>query len=115
MKKSIRGLWGLLCALWLSPAAFAVSSVEVKTNAGSIEIEPDSATSEFFINIGDNSDFYYGHDGTSAYYCAFGKVIRGLGTLKKMVEPGIISGGDFAGDQPARPLVIEHIKILKDN
>ncbi|MFN0315438.1 MAG: peptidylprolyl isomerase [Burkholderiales bacterium] len=77
--------------------------------------DPDSATSEFFINIGDNSDFDYAHDRSSAYYCVFGKVISGFDTLKKMVEPGIISGGDFVGDQPARPLIIEHIKILNAN
>jgi cyclophilin family peptidyl-prolyl cis-trans isomerase len=195
MKKFILGapMWAPVCVLLcaLCPAAFALPSVEVKTNLGSFEIElypekapatvanflayvregfyekvlfhrlvpnvllqagfydsswrmktahgpipseaanglsnaqwsvamghgrsPDSATSEFFINIADNADFDYGRDGTSAYYCVFGKVTSGLDTIKKMLEPGIISGGDFVGDQPARPLVIEHIKLLNGN
>lgn len=76
---------------------------------------PDSATSEFFINLENNTDFDYVPDSTSAYYCVFGKVTGGQETLKKIAEIGIISGGDFVGDQPARPLIIEHIKILNDN
>ena len=76
---------------------------------------PDSATSEFFINLEDNTDFDYVRDSTSAYYCVFGKVTGGHETLKKIAEIGIISGGDFVGDQPARTLIIEHIKILNDN
>ncbi len=76
---------------------------------------PNSAATEFFINLGDNSDFDFTPEGHTAYYCVFGEVTIGYETIKKMMEAGIISGGDFVGDQPARDLIIEDIKILTDN
>ena len=44
---------------------------------------PDSATSQFFINVANNSFLDYpGQDG--AGYCVFGKVIDGIGTVIKI-------------------------------
>jgi cyclophilin family peptidyl-prolyl cis-trans isomerase len=74
-----------------------------------------SATSEFFINLNDNTDFDFQSGGDGAYYCAFGEITKGFDIVTKMLEAGIISGGDFIGDQPVRNIIIQDITILKDN
>lgn len=76
--------------------------------------EPDSATSEFFINLNDNTEFDFTGEGNSTYYCVFGEISSGHDTLKKMIEAGVIQGGDFVGDQPTHELIIEDIHILNE-
>ena len=70
---------------------------------------PDSATSQFFINVKDN-DFldYTGQGGPG--YCVFGKVIEGqdvvdkIGKLKTKVKNGM-------GDIPIKTVKINSIKV----
>src|SRR6056300_1081984 len=70
---------------------------------------PDSATSQFFINVA-NNDFldYPGQDG--AGYCVFGKVIEGqdvvdkIAKLKTRVKNGM-------GDVPIKTVKINSIKV----
>ncbi len=69
--------------------------------------DPDSATSQFFINLVDN---YFLDDG--AGYCVFGKVIEGqeivkeIGNLSTHVSNGM-------GDVPIKTVTIKSIKILE--
>jgi cyclophilin family peptidyl-prolyl cis-trans isomerase len=69
--------------------------------------DPDSATSQFFINLEDN----YFLD-KNAGYCVFGKVIEGqeivkeIGNLSTHVSNGM-------GDVPIKTVTIKSIKLLK--
>ena len=66
---------------------------------------PDSATSQFFINVSDNSFLDFpGQDG--AGYCVFGKVIEGTDVIDqiKSVTTGSSNGHQ---DVPTESIIIE--------
>jgi peptidyl-prolyl cis-trans isomerase B (cyclophilin B) len=47
--------------------------------------DPDSATSQFYINLSDNRSLDYAGGGPrGAGYCAFGKVVEGMDSVDKM-------------------------------
>jgi cyclophilin family peptidyl-prolyl cis-trans isomerase len=47
--------------------------------------DPDSATSQFYINLSDNKGLdYTGRGAAGAGYCAFGKVVEGMDVVDKM-------------------------------
>ncbi|WP_228739287.1 peptidylprolyl isomerase [Marinobacter arenosus] len=71
---------------------------------------PDSATSQFFINLVDNGFLDAGVRG--AGYAVFGKVTEGMGVVDAIggVETGYSKG---MADVPAEPVVIESISILE--
>ena len=69
--------------------------------------DPNSATSQFFINTSDNSFLDYpGQDG--AGYCVFGKVIEGTETIDKInsVQTGSSNGHQ---DVPIDAVIIEEV------
>lgn len=70
---------------------------------------PDSATSQFFINVVDNPQFDARDPGNplSAGYAVFGRVVEGMEVVDRMraVETG--PGGPFASRVPKTPIVIE--------
>ena len=71
---------------------------------------PDSATSQFFINVKDNGFLdYKGDSAQEIGYCVFGKLTSGLDVLDKIkdVKTGMQNG---MGDVPATPVVIESIR-----
>lgn len=78
--------------------------------------EPDSATSQFFINTVDNTklDRRRGFAG----YAVFGKVIEGenvvqeIESVRTQSEPG--PGGLLMDDVPADPVLIKDVKILEE-
>lgn len=73
---------------------------------------PHSATSQFFINLNDNT--FLNHKDTSARsygYCVFGKVVAGLKTLSKIESADVEFDARADGRYPAKPK--EPIKILK--
>ncbi len=65
---------------------------------------PDSATSQFFINVVDNEflDKKNANDGVG--YCVFGRVIEGMDVVDK------IKGVKTARDKPVEDVVIKSIK-----
>jgi peptidyl-prolyl cis-trans isomerase A (cyclophilin A)/peptidyl-prolyl cis-trans isomerase B (cyclophilin B) len=68
---------------------------------------PNSASSQFFINVADNKFLDYpGQDG--AGYAVFGKVIKGMDVADKIraVQTG-------RNDVPVKPVVIESATVLK--
>jgi peptidyl-prolyl cis-trans isomerase A (cyclophilin A) len=72
---------------------------------------PDSATSQFFINVADNTPLDYpGRDGFG--YTVFGKVIRGQEVVDKI--KGVVVDTK-AGQQnvPVVPIVIQTATVLK--
>ena len=72
---------------------------------------PDSATSQFFINVANNSFLDYpGQDG--AGYCVFGKVIDGVGTVIKMGKLKTTTRSGMS-DVPIKRVTIKSITKLK--
>ena len=69
--------------------------------------DPDSATSQFFINTSDNSFLDYpGQDG--AGYCVFGKITEGFDVIDKinLVKTGSQNGHQ---DVPVEQVIIEEV------
>ncbi|WP_395742812.1 peptidylprolyl isomerase [Prosthecobacter sp.] len=72
---------------------------------------PHSATSQFFINLKDNSFLDYpGRDGFG--YCVFGKVTKGMDVIDSMATVATGSKGPH-GDVPVEPIIIKSAKIAE--
>jgi len=73
--------------------------------------DPNSATSQFFINVGNNQRL----DPTprSPGYVAFGKVIGGMDVVNKIKAMPTGSGGPFPTDVPRTPVVIKSATVVK--
>ena len=73
--------------------------------------DPNSATSQFFINVADNDALNYpGRDGFG--YTVFGKVIQGQQTVDKIKAVLVDDKGMFQ-NIPVIPVVIKSATILK--
>lgn len=72
-----------------------------------------SATSQFFINVKDNTDLdYQGSESDSARgYCVFGRVIEGMEVVDQIAQGQVRVEGDF-GRLPVETIVIESIEEL---
>jgi peptidyl-prolyl cis-trans isomerase B (cyclophilin B) len=72
--------------------------------------DPDSATSQFYINIADNK--FLDKSADSAGYCVFGRVIEGLAVIDKikMVETENVGGHEAV---PKKDVVIKSIRVEK--
>ena len=77
--------------------------------------EPDTADSQFFINLVDNSAYDFQRKTVLGYgYCVFGKVAKGMEVVDAIgkVETDIV--GEFA-DVPLQPIVINKVSILSQS
>jgi peptidyl-prolyl cis-trans isomerase A (cyclophilin A) len=88
----------------------------VKNEMGTIAMartgDPHSATSQFFINLKNNTSLDYpSPDGWG--YAVFGKVIKGLDVVQKIGKTATGSVG-FYQDVPTTPILIESVKLLTD-
>lgn len=85
---------------------------EVGTIAMARTSDPHSATSQFFINVNNNSFLNYTAPNTQGYgYAVFGKVIDGMDVVNAI--KGVPTGKyGFHGDVPKTPIVIESAKII---
>ena len=73
--------------------------------------DPNSATSQFFINVKDNAMLDYpSRDGFG--YTVFGKVISGMATIDEIKFAQTTVRNRMA-DVPVEPIVIESAKIIK--
>ncbi len=72
--------------------------------------DPNSATSQFFINVNDNKSLNYapGNPG----YTVFGKVIAGMDVVTKIAKSATGSGGPFSQDVPVEKVIIKSAKII---
>lgn len=86
----------------------------LKNNRGTIAMarisDPDSATSQFFINHKDNASLNYVKGGNPGY-AVFGKVIEGMDTVNTIaaVKTTTVKGNR---DVPAEPVVIKSAKVI---
>ena len=74
------------------------------------EFRPDTAKSQFYINLADNSklDATDYRDG----YAVFGRVIRGMTVVDRIAEIPTGPGGPFKRDVPQRPAIVEKAYVL---
>jgi peptidyl-prolyl cis-trans isomerase A (cyclophilin A) len=92
----------------------AESTNGLKNDRGTIAMartsDPNSATSQFFINVVDNPRLDYpSFDGTG--YTVFGRVVEGMDVIDKIkAAPTGASGGHQ--NVPLKPIVIQSAKIL---
>jgi len=86
----------------------------LKNDTGTIAMArtsaPDSATSQFFINVANNNALNKaaGNDG----YAVFGKVVDGMDVVKKIEQEETTSKG-MHQDVPAEAITIKSVKELK--
>lgn len=76
--------------------------------------EPDSATSQFFINLNDNKFLnFYKSDPHYIGYCVFGKVIRGMEVADRIGElpTKVVGKQDHV---PLQPVFIEKVALLEN-
>jgi len=76
--------------------------------------DPDSATSQFFINLADNA-FLDRRDGSAAGagYTVFGEVIEGMDTVDRIANLPTGAAGPFRKDVPRETVRIESMRIIE--
>ncbi|QVL33060.1 peptidyl-prolyl cis-trans isomerase [Telmatocola sphagniphila] len=90
------------------------SSNGLKNDRGTLAMArtgvPDSATSQFFINVKDNDFLNKANARDGVGYAVFGRVIKGMDVVDKIkaVEVGNKGGN---GDVPLTPIVIKSVKV----
>ena len=73
---------------------------------------PDSASSQFFINVGDNDFLNHTAPTSSGWgYCVFGKVIEGMDVIDKIRAVKTTSKSGHQ-DVPAEPVIIEKASLI---
>jgi peptidyl-prolyl cis-trans isomerase A (cyclophilin A) len=86
----------------------------LKNKAGMVAMartsQPDSATSQFFINTVDNPDLDFpAPDGHG--YTVFGKVVKGIEVVNKIRAVPTIRTGNM-GDVPMSPIIIDSVTLI---
>ncbi|HEX7368747.1 MAG TPA: peptidylprolyl isomerase [Rhodanobacteraceae bacterium] len=76
--------------------------------------DPDSATSQFFINVVDNPrlDYVGNQSGMTWGYAVFGKVVKGMDVVDKIDNLPTGPQGPFIGDVPRPLVVMESAKLI---
>jgi FKBP-type peptidyl-prolyl cis-trans isomerase len=79
--------------------------------------QPDSATSQFFINVVDNSRLDQPQrDG--AAYCVFGKVVEGTDTVEKIRNTPVTTSQKYGGGRnkvvPEEPVIIKSVRLVSE-
>ncbi|MFP4138588.1 MAG: peptidylprolyl isomerase [Halomonas sp.] len=77
--------------------------------------DPHSATSQFFINVADNSslDHVSKQSGQTWGYAVFGEVVEGMEVVDAIKRVPTGNRGRFA-DVPETPVVIERVEVIDD-
>ena len=86
---------------------------EAGTLAMARAYDPNSATSQFFVNL-DRNLFLNHHKPDPDYYgyCVFGKVVKGMDVLKRIGSVPTGAAGPFPTDVPLQPVVIEDVSVI---
>jgi peptidyl-prolyl cis-trans isomerase A (cyclophilin A)/peptidyl-prolyl cis-trans isomerase B (cyclophilin B) len=75
--------------------------------------EPNSATSQFFINVADNSRLNFRSPDLAGYgYTVFGKVVEGMDVVNKIATGATGPGGPFPTDVPKERVVINAARVV---
>ena len=75
--------------------------------------DPQSAASQFFINLADNPGLDFDATASAgAGYCAFGRIVAGMKTVYAIGQSTVVAGGDFMGDVPSEEIIIESARVV---
>jgi peptidyl-prolyl cis-trans isomerase A (cyclophilin A)/peptidyl-prolyl cis-trans isomerase B (cyclophilin B) len=75
--------------------------------------DPNSATSQFFINVADNSRLNFRSADPAGYgYTVFGKVVDGMDVVNKIAQSATGPGGPFPTDVPKERVTITAARVL---
>jgi len=87
----------------------------LKNDLGTIAMartmDPNSATSQFFINVKDNAAL--NARGNADGYTVFGHVVSGMETILKIKDVPTGPGGPFPTDAPKTPVLINSATLVK--
>jgi peptidyl-prolyl cis-trans isomerase A (cyclophilin A) len=73
--------------------------------------DPNSATAQFFINLGNNQTLnYQGQDPELIGYCVFGRVLKGMDVVREIGATPTGNAGPFS-DVPKSAVVIHRVKL----
>ncbi len=84
---------------------------DVGTIAMARTMDPNSATSQFFINVKDN--LALNARGNADGYTVFGRVVSGMETIQKIKDVPTGPGGPFPTDPPKTPVLINSATLVK--
>jgi len=77
--------------------------------------EPNSARSQFFINLDDNGSFNHTNGTAQGFgYAVFGRVIEGMNVVLEIGSTRTTNQGDYR-DVPSEPIVIRSIRQIETN
>jgi len=86
---------------------------EIGTVAMARTSDPHSASSQFFINVANNSALNYSAPTVRGYgYTVFGRVTKGMDVVDKIAATPTGSGGMFPADVPRETVIIEEAKLI---
>lgn len=76
---------------------------------------PNSATSQFYINLRDNPalDYHGGADPSGWGYAVFGRVIQGMDVVRKIGAVRTGPRGPFPGQVPLSDVVLEKAQLIQ--
>lgn len=88
---------------------------EMGTLAMARAYDPNSATSQFFINV-DRNRFLNHHKPHPDYYgyTVFGKVIQGMDVVQKISAVPTTTAGPFFQDVPVKNVMIEDVTLIPE-
>src|SRR5699024_10835813 len=75
--------------------------------------DPDSATSQFFINLSDNEALNYSDDEPG--YAVFAKVVEGMDMVDEIAAIPTGPAGPFPQDVPRQSVIIDKAEIISDS
>jgi cyclophilin family peptidyl-prolyl cis-trans isomerase len=73
--------------------------------------DPNSARSQFFVNVKDNA--FLNAKGPSDGYTVFGRVVSGMETVMKIKDVPTGAAGMFPSDVPKTPILINSATLVK--
>lgn len=90
----------------------------LRNNTGTLAMarrpDPHSATAQFFINVADNNSLNYRFPTQEGYgYTVFGKVVKGMDVVERIVQVPTGPGPAPHRDVPVKPVVIESARLLQ--
>jgi len=75
--------------------------------------DPNSATSQFFINVNDNKPLNFREATIAGYgYTVFGKVVDGMDVVRKIAATKTGPGGPFPTDVPIERVIIKQATVV---
>ena len=75
--------------------------------------DPNSASSQFFINVADNKRLDFRSADAQGYgYTVFGKVVSGMDVVEKIAESPTGAAGPFRSDVPNQRVIIKSARVV---